>query len=156
MFRLARSLFVVAIICLLCDCTNERIQTVSGQHSGIPIVPGSDCDLCATVGDTIYFDFASCKLRRDAQATLAKQADWLIRHPKVRIMIAGDCDDRGTDEYNLALGFRRANADREFLVAKGVASDRVSVVSNGKEHPIAIGDNEQAWARNRNAITSIQ
>jgi peptidoglycan-associated lipoprotein len=82
--------------------------------------------------------------------------NWLIKYPKVKIRIAGNCDDRGTEEYNLALGFRRANVDRDFLVAKGVASDRISVVSYGKEHPIATGDNEQAWAKNRNATTSIR
>ena len=110
----------------------------------------------ATIGNTAYFDFESAKLRPDAQATLAKQADWLIKYPKVKITIAGNCDDRGTKEYNLALGLRRANVDRDFLVARGVASDRISVVSYGKERPIVTGNNQQAWAKNRNAITSTR
>ncbi len=151
-----RYLVAVAMTSLLVGCNNSQKHAASGQHPGILIVPGSDCDLCATVGDTVYFDFESARLRPDGQATLAKQADWLVKYPKAKITIAGDCDDRGTEEYNLALGFRRANADRDFLVARGVPSDRISVVSYGKERPIATGDNERAWARNRNAITSIR
>ena len=110
---------------LLASCANSTKHAVSGQHAGTLIVPGSDCDLCATIGDTIYFDFESAKLKPDAQATLAALTNWLIKYPKVNITIAGNCDERGTEEYNLALGFRRANADRDFLVAKGVASDRI-------------------------------
>ena len=155
LFNIVRSLVAVAAASLVVGCTNLRKQAVSNGHAGPLIVPSGDCD-CASVGDTVYFDFESAKLRPDGRTTLVNQVNWLIKYPKVKIRIAGNCDDRGTEEYNLALGFRRANVDRDFLVAKGVASDRISVVSYGKEHPIATGDNEQAWAKNRNATTSIR
>jgi peptidoglycan-associated lipoprotein len=79
-----------------------------------------------------------------------------MKYPRVNVLIAGNCDERGTKEYNLALGSRRANAARDFLVANGVASARISTVSYGDERPISIGANEQAWAKNRNAISSIR
>jgi peptidoglycan-associated lipoprotein len=94
-------------------------------------------------------------LTDEAQATLDKQAAWLAKYPNVRVQVAGNADDRGTEEFNLALGNRRANADRDFLVAKGVSTDRISTISYGKDRPTALGDNEQAWAQNRNAITSV-
>jgi peptidoglycan-associated lipoprotein len=81
---------------------------------------------------------------------------WLAKYPNVRVQIAGNCDDRGTEEYNLALGNRRANAARDFLVAKGVSTDRITTISYGKDRPTALGDDEQAWAQNRNAITSVR
>ena len=110
----------------------------------------------ANVGDRVFFDLARNTLSSDAQATLDKQAAWLERYPQVSVQIAGNCDDRGTVEYNIALGQRRANAARDYLAARGVASSRISTISYGKDRPTADGDDEQAWAQNRNAITSVR
>ena len=96
------------------------------------------------------------QLSSDARATLDRQAGWLGRYPQVSVQVAGNCDDRGTEEYNLALGQRRANAARDYLVAQGVNSSRISTISYGKDRPTALGDNEEAWAQNRNAITSVR
>ena len=118
--------------------------------------PGSEADLVANVGDRIYFDFNQNGLSDDAKSTLSRQAAWLQRYPQVQVQIAGNCDDRGTAEYNLALGERRANAARDFLVAQGVSSDRISTISYGKDRPTALGDDEQSWQQNRNAITAVR
>ena len=118
-------------------------------------IPGSMQDFVINAGDRIYFDFDAYSIRSDAQKVLAQQADWLNRFPAVQVRIEGNCDERGTREYNLALGARRANSVREFLVAHGVSADRINTVSYGKERPLDPGSDEQAWARNRNARTAI-
>jgi peptidoglycan-associated lipoprotein len=112
-------------------------------------------DFVINVGERVYFDYDQSDVRADAQSILAAQADWLKRYPAVTVRIEGNCDERGTREYNLALGARRAEAVKEALVSRGVAADRISTVSYGKERPIDPGDNEQAWAKNRNAHTAI-
>ena len=112
-------------------------------------MPGSQEDLVANVGDRIFFDFDRATVRSDGQATLDRQATWLARYPQVTIQLAGNCDERGTTEYNLALGQRRANAARDYLVARGVSSARVTTISYGKERPLEAGHDEQAWAANR-------
>jgi peptidoglycan-associated lipoprotein len=119
-------------------------------------VPGSQEDLVANVGDRVFYAFDSSKLSSEATGTLDRQSGWLGKYPQVSVQVAGNTDDRGTEEYNLALGQRRANAARDYLVAKGVASSRISTISYGKDRPTAVGDNEEAWAQNRNAITSVK
>jgi peptidoglycan-associated lipoprotein len=108
------------------------------------------------VGDRIFFDFNKSNVRPDGRTTLDKQAAWLAKYGSVNVQIAGNCDDRGTEEYNMALGARRAHAAAAYLQAKGVAHARITTVSYGKDRPTAMGDNEQAWAQNRNAITSVR
>jgi peptidoglycan-associated lipoprotein len=108
------------------------------------------------VGDRVFFELNSSTLNDSAQATLDKQAAWLAKYPNVTVQIAGNCDDRGTEEFNIALGNRRAKAAQDFLVAKGVSSSRISVISYGKDRPTALGDNEEAWSQNRNDITSVK
>ena len=103
----------------------------------------------------MFFDFDRSTLRQDARATLDRQADWLGKYPQVNVQVAGNTDDRGTEEYNLALGQRRANSSRDYLVARGVSGARITTISFGKDRPTALGDNEQAWAQNRNTITSV-
>jgi peptidoglycan-associated lipoprotein len=153
----------LAAVSLLAACASKppanngmssgNTMTQSNQGS---IVPGSQEDLVANVGDRVFFALNTSTLSDEAQATLTKQANWLAKYPNVRVQVAGNCDDRGTEEYNLALGNRRANATRDFLVAKGVSTDRISTISYGKDRPTALGDNEQAWAQNRNTITSVR
>jgi peptidoglycan-associated lipoprotein len=153
-----RILGTVAVVALLAACSNNPpppTSTGSGATTSGP-VPGSEEDLVANVGDRVFFAFNASNLAPDAQATLDKQSGWLGKYPQVNVQVAGNCDDRGTEEYNLALGQRRANSSRDYLVAKGVAGSRISTISYGKDRPTAMGDNEQAWAQNRNTITSVR
>ncbi|MBV9250632.1 MAG: peptidoglycan-associated lipoprotein Pal, partial [Acetobacteraceae bacterium] len=119
-------------------------------------IPGSQEDLVANVGDRVFFAFDQSTLSSDARATLDRQAGWLQKYGSVNVQLAGNCDERGTEEYNLALGQRRANSARDYLVARGVQGGRISTISYGKDRPTALGSNEQAWAQNRNAITSVR
>ena len=122
---------------------------------GETVAPGSERDFVVNVGDRVYFDFDKYDIRTDAQPLLDAQATWLKKYPAVQVRIEGNCDERGTREYNLALGARRANAVREFLVAHGVSGDRITTVSYGKEKPVDAGTGEEADAHNRNAHTAI-
>jgi peptidoglycan-associated lipoprotein len=119
-------------------------------------LPAQQADLIAKAGsDTIYFGTDEFALDPSAQATLAAQARWLLDNPNVRASIEGHADERGTREYNMALGERRANSARDFLVSQGVPTSRLLVTSWGKERPVAIGSNEEAWAQNRRAVTVL-
>jgi peptidoglycan-associated lipoprotein len=147
----------VAVVALLAACSNQSTtaSTGAGATTSGP-VPGSQEDLVANVGDRVFFDFDRSSLKADARTTLDKQSGWLAKYPQVNVQLAGNCDDRGTEEYNLALGQRRANASRDYLVARGVAASRINTISYGKDRPTAMGDNEQAWAQNRNTITAVR
>lgn len=107
------------------------------------------------IGNTVYFAFDSAALDPRAQRTLSRQAAFLKVNPSIKITIEGHCDERGTREYNLALGERRASASRDFLLAQGVDAARVRIVSYGKERPVVEGSNEAAWAKNRRSATMI-
>lgn len=119
------------------------------------IAPGSLEDFRVNVGERVYFDLDQYRLDSEDQDILKRQAAWLASYPNVRILVAGNADERGTREYNLALGERRANAVKEYLVSLGVSASRVDTVSYGKERPVAAGSNEQSWALNRNGWTQI-
>ncbi|ACI50993.1 peptidoglycan-associated lipoprotein [Gluconacetobacter diazotrophicus PA1 5] len=148
----------MAVLLAACSGENEKGATTgtgaAAQSTGV--TPGSEADLVANVGDRVFFELNKNNLSSDAQATLDRQAAWLAKYPQVTIQVAGNCDDRGTEEYNIALGERRANAARDYLVAKGVAASRITTISYGKDRPTATGDDEQSWAQNRNAITSVR
>ncbi len=101
----------------------------------------------------VYFAFNSSSLDASAKAALKEQIAWLKSNPRALIVIEGRCDERGTREYNLALGERRANVARSYMVANGIAADRIKTISYGKEKPVVSGSNEEAWAKNRNATT---
>jgi peptidoglycan-associated lipoprotein len=107
-------------------------------------------------GDKVFFDTDQSVIRDDARPTLDNQAAWLAQNRNVTVQIAGDCDERGTEEYNIALGSRRAYAAQSYLAAKGVAPSRITTISYGKDRPIAPGSSEEAWAQNRNAITTVR
>ncbi|ATQ41406.1 peptidoglycan-associated lipoprotein Pal [Caulobacter mirabilis] len=119
------------------------------------VLPGSQQDFVINVGDFVYFDLDSYEVRGDAAPILDAQAGWLQRYPNVQVRIEGNADERGTREYNLALGARRANAVRDYLVSRGVSSSRIATISWGKERPVDPGTGEEAWARNRNGHTVI-
>ncbi len=120
------------------------------------IIPGSQEDFLQSVGmngDRIFFDTDRFNIDTADQATLQTQAQWLAQYPNKTIIIEGHCDERGTRDYNLALGERRANAAKNYLASLGVDASRIQTVSYGKERPAASGSNEQAWAQNRRAVT---
>jgi peptidoglycan-associated lipoprotein len=130
-------------------------QDNGGSGAG-QIMPGSQEDFLQSVGmngDRIFFDTDRFNIDSADQATLQSQAQWLARYPDKRITIEGHCDERGTRDYNLALGERRANAAKNYLASLGVDASRILTVSYGKERPAAAGSNEQAWAQNRRAVT---
>ncbi len=127
-------------------------HTTTPTTSGV--VPGSQADFLATVmSDRIFFALDSSDVSDQDRATLQSQAQWLLRYPNKRATIEGHCDERGTRDYNLALGERRANAAKNYLAALGVDPGRLSVISYGKERPDALGSDEASWAKNRRAVT---
>ncbi|MFQ5984418.1 MAG: peptidoglycan-associated lipoprotein Pal [Alphaproteobacteria bacterium] len=119
------------------------------------LTPGTQADLVVNVGDRVFFDFDKAVLKPEAQNTLRRQAAWLASFPDVTVTIEGHCDERGTREYNLALGERRANAVKNFLVALGIDASRLATISYGKERPAVVGSNEAAWAQNRRGMTIV-
>ena len=116
---------------------------------------GTERDFVVNVGDRVYFDLDSYQLRSEVYPRMDAQVAWLQRYPDVTIRIEGNADERGTREYNLALGARRAESVRSYLVERGVNAGRIDTISYGKERPIAAGSTEEAFARNRNAHTAI-
>ena len=154
----------LALLALLTACAEKQPALIGGSSGagGVAppmaggVAPGSEADLATNVGDRVFFGFNQSNLSPEAQSTLDRQAEWMNRYPATQVQIAGNCDDRGTEEYNLALGWRRANAARDYVVAHGVNSARITTISYGKDRPVALGDNEQAWAQNRNAITTVR
>ena len=157
-----RSLSLLAAVLLVaaCSSTPENTSNTAGtggaQTPSAPTVtPGSEQDLVQNVGDRVFFDFDKSDIKPEGRTTLQKQADWLKKYPNVTVTVEGHCDDRGTREYNLALGERRATAVKKMLVALGVPANRISTISYGKERPAVVGDNEQAWAQNRRGVTVV-
>ena len=152
----------LAALALVSACADKNASTGASTGGGASAssmgsaTPGSQQDLVANVGDRVFFGYDQNNLSSDARATLDRQAQWLQRYPQVTVQMAGNTDERGTEEYNLALGQRRANAARDYLVAQGVSGSRISTISYGKERPAAVGSDEQSYAQNRNAITSVQ
>ena len=135
--------------------------TGSGYGAGEPgspahAAPGTQEDLVQSAGDRIFFDTDRSSLTPQATATLDRQSAWLQQYPQVNVWVAGNCDERGTEEYNLALGQRRANTDRDYLVAHGINGGRIETISYGKSRPIDANSTPEAWAQNRNAITSVR
>lgn len=132
--------------------------SMGGPGAGIgskSIVPGSQQDLEASAGDRVFFAFDRSDISPEARQTLERQAEWLRRYPNVTATIEGHCDERGTREYNLALGERRAQAAKNVLVALGIPASRISTISYGKERPAVVGSTEEAYAQNRRAVTVV-
>src|SRR5437868_13336644 len=119
------------------------------------VIPGTLKDFQVNVGDTVYFSFDSSSLEDPARNQLQKQAAWLSRYRNIKLQVQGNCDERGTREYNLALGARRAASVRDYLVSLGVAPSRVSTISYGKERPVCAESSEACWAQNRRAVSAI-
>lgn len=126
----------------------------SGSTVSAP-APGS-AEEFITIGDRVHFDFNQAEIRASDAATLNDQAAWLKKYPNVTIVVEGHCDERGTREYNLALGERRANAVKEYLVSRGISGNRVQTISYGKERPAVLGSNESAWQQNRRGVSIVK
>jgi len=130
----------------------------AGQDGGVSgvAVPGSRADFVQSVpADRVFFALDSYDLDAEDRATLDAQAAWLQRYPNVRVTIEGHADERGTREYNIALGDRRANATRDYLQSRGIAAGRMQTISYGKERPAVVGDSETSYAQNRRAVTVV-
>lgn len=151
-----KALSAFAAIALLAACESTPDASSANTGAGAGPRPGSQEDLVASAGDRVFFDFDSSALRGDARSTLDRQGQWMATNGAVRVTIEGHADERGTREYNLALGQRRANATRDYLLARGVAGARMSTISYGKDRPAVVGSNESAWAQNRRAVTVVQ
>jgi peptidoglycan-associated lipoprotein len=157
------TILVLAAVASLAACASRPEPTPTGptgpttppvtQPSGP--TPGSAEDFRVSVGDRVFFGYDRFDLSAEARSVLERQAAWLRQYPNVRVLVAGNCDERGTREYNLALGARRAAAARDYLVSLGIAQNRVETVSYGKERPLDARVNEEAWSVNRNAHTNI-
>jgi peptidoglycan-associated lipoprotein len=139
--------------------TPARVQPATARTPSRPSMPGIIAgtlrDFEVNVGDHVLFAFDKSNLDDSARATLQKQAAWLSRYPAVTVAVQGNADERGTREYNLALGARRANAVKEYLASLGVRNDRLTTISFGKERPICVESNETCWSQNRRAVSAV-
>jgi peptidoglycan-associated lipoprotein len=146
---------VVAMI-FMAACSNEQQTAAATTTTTTTVTPGSVGDFRQNVGDRVFFDTDMSTIRDDGRQTLNRQAEWLKKYTNYPITVAGHCDERGTREYNLALGERRANAARQYLIAQGVPASRIKTISYGKERPDPVGSDDQAWALNRRAVTELE
>ena len=156
---MTRNPLVVALFLALAvaGCANKKTPNTAADLglSGGAATPGSAKDFTVNVGDRIFFDTDSSVIRADAQGILARQAQWLNQYKQYAIVIEGHADERGTREYNIALGARRAAATRDYLTARGVAANRMKTISYGKERPVAVCDDISCWSQNRRAVTAL-
>jgi len=170
MIQFSRSLkfACVSAVLVLGACTHKQeavntapppVQSAAPAPAPAPvtssILPGSAEDFRVNVGDTVHFGYNEYNVQDNDKAVLGRQAQWLAKYPSVRVSVEGHADERGTREYNLALGARRANSVKEFLVSQGVSTARVETVSYGKERPICTQSDESCWAQNRRGVTTI-
>ena len=135
--------------------SSSSSSSSAASSSSAPDPRASAEEALAKIGNTVYFGYDSSALSDDAQATLSRQAGFLKGNPALTVTIEGHCDERGTREYNLALGERRAAAMRDYLLAQGINPARIRVISYGKERPVASGSNETSWSKNRRAATVL-
>lgn len=170
MARMTTKLMLATAVLAVSACSTARKEPLPPAPSETPppaptpapsqvtdtVVPGSRADFLRSVtSDTIHFDFDKSDVDSTAQAILDSQIAWLNKFPNVNVTIEGHCDERGTREYNLALGDRRANAAKNYLASHGIAATRITTISYGKERPIALGSDEASWAQNRRAVTVV-
>jgi peptidoglycan-associated lipoprotein len=155
------ALIALTVALALAGCANKKNLPNSAGDLGLgangagAATPGSAQDFTVNVGDRIFFDTDSTSIRADAAQTLDRQAQWLGRYPNYAITVEGHADERGTREYNLALGARRAAATRDYLVSRGVPAQRLKTISYGKERPVAVCDDISCWSQNRRAVTVL-
>ncbi len=151
--------FAAAIVAALalgaCAKNPADMAGLDGRGAGAA-TPGSQQDFVVNVGDRVFFDSDSTELSSTAQQTLDKQAQWLNRYGNYAFTVEGHADERGTREYNFALGARRAESTKNYLIARGVAASRIKTISYGKERPVAVCDDISCWSQNRRAVTVLK
>ncbi len=151
--RLGRLALVVGVALALAACSGKNSLTGADLSiTGAAATPGSSQEFVVNVGDRIFFQTDSAEFTPQAIATLNRQVQWLVQYPRYTFVIEGHADERGTREYNIALGARRATAVRDYFVARGVASNRMRVISYGKERPVAVCNDISCWSQNRRAV----
>jgi peptidoglycan-associated lipoprotein len=148
--RGAKFAAVIAAGLMIAGCAKQQVD-----QSGAAAAPGSQQDFVVNVGDRVFFETDSSELTEQARATLDKQAQWLSNYNRYAFTIEGHADERGTREYNIALGARRAQTVREYLVSRGVSAGRMRTISYGKERPVAVCDDISCWSQNRRAVTVL-
>ena len=150
-------LFAAVALVAACETGPDSGATAKSTSFTSPIVkPGTQEDLVVNVGDRVFFNYDKFTIKPDGRKTLEKQAAWMKANSSVTVTIQGHADERGTRDYNLALGDRRANSVKDYLVSLGVKPARVNTISYGKERPVATGSNEAAWTQNRRGVTKVK
>ncbi len=152
--RGAKFAAVIAGTLTLGACASQQDNAMGGAGAGAA-TPGSQQDFVVNVGDRVFFLNDSSELTTEARGTLDRQSAWLGKYPRYTVTVEGHADERGTREYNIALGARRATAARDYLISRGVASTRLKTISYGKERPVAVCDAENCWSQNRRAVTVL-
>ncbi len=160
LIRFGKGLLIAALLVVVAACARTPTTGVGNMGPGGPGgagggAPGSQQEFLVSVGDRVFFETDSSILTADGQSTLDKQAQWLQQYGQYRIVIEGHADERGTREYNIALGARRATAVVDYLVSRGIPQNRLSTVSYGKERPVAICNDISCWSQNRRAVTVL-
>jgi peptidoglycan-associated lipoprotein len=154
-----RVIGITTALFLLAACSGAPPPAPTGgapvSTGGPGYAPGSQQDLAATAGDRVFFAYDHSDISSEGQQILQRQAQWLQRYAQVHVTIEGHCDERGTREYNLALGERRATAVKNVLIALGIPASRIATISYGKERPIVVGSSEESYAQNRVGITTV-
>ena len=156
--RLLRAVVLTAAVLAAGACANNETNpdtALAGRDGKGPVTPGTQRDFSINVGDLVYFSSDSSDLTPEAQGILQKQAQWLKQYSQFTITVEGHADERGTREYNIALGARRATSVRNFLAQNGVAAARLRTISYGKERPVAVCDDISCWSQNRRAQTVL-
>jgi peptidoglycan-associated lipoprotein len=156
--RTLRAFPIVAVLAMglaLGACAHNTAEDLSGAAYGAGAGPGSLQEFTGSIGDRVFFETDSTELTSAGQATLDKQAAWLNQYPRYTFTIEGHADERGTREYNFALGARRAESTKNYLIAKGVAPARMKTISFGKERPVAVCNDISCWSQNRRAVTVL-
>ena len=148
--RCAKFAAVILAGLMIAGCAKQQVDQTSSSAT-----PGSQQDFVVNVGDRVFFETDSSELTEQARATLDKQAQWLNNYNRYAFTIEGHADERGTREYNIALGARRAQTVREYLVSRGIAGQRMRTISYGKERPVAVCDDISCWSQNRRAVTVL-
>ena len=162
-FMKPRSVALVAVMgaaLLLTACANKPTASTAGMTSGVTMggaggPPGSSQDFVVNVGDRVFFETDSTELTPQSRDTLEKQAQWLQRYGTYAFTIEGHADERGTREYNIALGARRAQSTRDYLISRGIQAARIKTISYGKERPVAVCNDISCWSQNRRAVTVL-
>lgn len=158
------SVFAAAALLAACETAPDSSATTGGEGASSVSQPSTSTSLsesspewfAVNVGDRVFFGFDKYDLAGEARRTLELQAAWLKKYPQYKVVVEGHADERGTREYNLALGERRANSVKDYLIALGIDPSRIETISYGKERPVALGHDEESWAKNRRAVSVIR